>query len=145
MNPQAAITLQPEYTRQLVHFLYQITPETLPAEVIDRARYFFLDYLAVAIRGSQEESAKCVQRIYNGLDLDKLNFLSPAERPPRIVGVGRLVEKKGFATLIEACAILKERGSRFECEIVGDGALKTTGSWRTRPRTLSRAACTGAS
>jgi len=66
-------------------------------------------------------AAKCVQRIYNGLDLDKLNFLSPAERPPRIVGVGRLVEKKGFATLIEACAILKERGSRFECEIVGDG------------------------
>src|SRR5438552_3180492 len=63
MNPQIAISLQPEYTRQLVHFLYQVTPETLPAEVIDRARYFFLDYLAVAIRGSQEESAKCVQRM----------------------------------------------------------------------------------
>ena len=58
MNPQTAVTLQPEYTRQLVHFLYQIRPETLPAEVMDRARYFFLDYLSVAIRGSQEESAK---------------------------------------------------------------------------------------
>jgi 2-methylcitrate dehydratase PrpD len=38
-------------------------PEALPVEVLDRARYFFLDYLAVAIRGSQEESAKCVQRM----------------------------------------------------------------------------------
>ena len=68
MNPQTAITLQPEYTRQLVHFLYQIRPETLPAEVMDRARYFFLDYLSVAIRGSQEESAKCVQRMIQRID-----------------------------------------------------------------------------
>jgi glycosyltransferase involved in cell wall biosynthesis len=30
---------------------------------------------------------------------------APRERPPRIVGVGRLVEKKGFVDLIEACAI----------------------------------------
>ena len=55
--------MNPQYTCQLVHFLHQIGPETLPAEVMDRARYFFLDYLAVAIRGSQEESAKCVQRM----------------------------------------------------------------------------------
>jgi len=69
-------------------------------------------------------AADRVQRIYNGLDLEKLRFVSPAERPGRIVAVGRLVEKKGFATLIEACAILKDRGRRFECEIVGDGELE---------------------
>lgn len=68
-------------------------------------------------------AAERVQRIYNGLDLENLRFQSPAERPARIVGVGRLVEKKGFATLIEACAILKDRGQRFECQIVGDGEL----------------------
>ena len=68
-------------------------------------------------------AADRVQRIYNGLDLENLRFLSPAERPPRILGVGRLVEKKGFATLIEACAILKQHGQRFECDIVGDGEL----------------------
>ena len=73
------------------------------------------------LRDNYGAAAERVQRIYNGLDLDKLHFVSPAERPPRIVGVGRLVEKKGFGCLIEACAILKERGRRFECEIVGDG------------------------
>jgi len=56
MNP-------PEYTRELVEFLHALTPEQLPAEVMDRARYFLLDYLSVALRGSQEESARCVQRM----------------------------------------------------------------------------------
>jgi glycosyltransferase involved in cell wall biosynthesis len=73
------------------------------------------------LRETYGAAAGRVQRIYNGLDLEKLHFLSAAERPPRIVGVGRLVEKKGFGCLIEACAILKERGRRFDCEIVGDG------------------------
>ena len=37
----------------------------------------------------------------------------------RILGVGRLVAKKGFETLIEACAVLQERGVPFEARIVG--------------------------
>ena len=44
---------------------------------------------------------------------------------PRIVSVGRSVEKKGFADLIEACRILRERGRTFECAIVGGGPLDT--------------------
>ena len=60
--------MSPQYTCQLVHFLHQISPETLPADVMDRARYFFLDYLSVAIRGSQEESAKCAQRMIQRID-----------------------------------------------------------------------------
>ena len=35
----------------------------MPAEVLDRARYFLLDYLACAIRGSREESSAAVQRM----------------------------------------------------------------------------------
>lgn len=59
----SASSSKPEYTRQLVEFLRGIRPESLPAAVIDRARYFLLDYLSVAIRGSQEESARCVQHM----------------------------------------------------------------------------------
>src|SRR5215831_17271992 len=62
MTP-AASKPQSEYTRELVEFLHAINPESLPAQVLDRARYFLLDYLAVAIRASQEESARCVQRM----------------------------------------------------------------------------------
>src|SRR6476646_5581740 len=53
----------PQYTCELVGFLHALRPEDLSAEVLDRARYFLLDYLAVAIRGSREESARSVQRM----------------------------------------------------------------------------------
>jgi 2-methylcitrate dehydratase PrpD len=52
-----------EYTRDLVEFLHPLQARSLPAEVLDRARYFLVDYLAVAIRGSREESAQAVQRM----------------------------------------------------------------------------------
>lgn len=38
-----------------------------------------------------------------------------------IVCVGSLEEKKGQTYLIEACRLLKERGLRFECHLIGDG------------------------
>ncbi len=53
----------PHYTRDLVQFLHGVEPNTLPAEVLDRARYFLLDYLSVAIRGSREESSVAVQHM----------------------------------------------------------------------------------
>jgi len=52
-----------EYTRDLVEFLHGLEPGGLPAEVLDRARYFLVDYLAVAIRGSREDSSKAVRRM----------------------------------------------------------------------------------
>ncbi len=63
MNPAPSRSAQPEYTRELVTFLHRLGPQSLPAEVLDRARYFLLDYLAVAVRGSREESARTVQRM----------------------------------------------------------------------------------
>ncbi|HKX30954.1 MAG TPA: glycosyltransferase family 4 protein [Blastocatellia bacterium] len=66
--------------------------------------------------------------IYHGLDL---SFFIPAAKPgsgisdpaapPLILSIGRLVEKKGFTYLIEACGRLKEQGYRFECRIIGGG------------------------
>ncbi|MDQ3781213.1 MAG: glycosyltransferase [Chloroflexota bacterium] len=64
-----------------------------------------------------------VTRIYNGLDLEQFspNGIHPAD-PPLILGVGRLVEKKGFDDLIRACAELRRTGSRFTCRIIGKGS-----------------------
>jgi 2-methylcitrate dehydratase PrpD len=53
----------PQYTHELVEFLHALSPGHLPAEVLDRASYFLLDYLSVAIRGSREESAQAVRRM----------------------------------------------------------------------------------
>lgn len=47
-------------------------------------------------------------------------------RPFRILSVGRLVEKKGFVDLVDACALLRDRGVRFDCEIIGEGPERRT-------------------
>jgi glycosyltransferase involved in cell wall biosynthesis len=63
-----------------------------------------------------------VFRMYHGIDLERF---SPGHRPPAnpplLLSVGRLREKKGFATLIRACALLRDRDVPFRCEIVGYG------------------------
>ncbi len=64
-----------------------------------------------------------VNKIYNGLDLTEFRYHSPLGREPVICAVGRLVEKKGFHFLIEACRLLKNRGINFQCEIIGSGEL----------------------
>jgi glycosyltransferase involved in cell wall biosynthesis len=40
---------------------------------------------------------------------------------PIVLGVGSLVPKKGFHVLLSACALLRQRGIRFRCVIIGDG------------------------
>lgn len=68
-------------------------------------------------------AAARLRRVYNGLDLKQFPYHEPRQRPPHIIGVGRLVEKKGFRALLEACAILQKRGRRFHCRIIGSGPL----------------------
>jgi glycosyltransferase involved in cell wall biosynthesis len=63
-----------------------------------------------------------VHTIYHGLDTD---YFSPEpgaahDGVPLILAVGRLVEKKGFDQLIDACAQLSQEGVRFTCHIVGE-------------------------
>ena len=57
MNAAIAYSAPPENTRELIEFPQGISADNLPADVLDRARYFLLDYLSVAVRGSMEESA----------------------------------------------------------------------------------------
>jgi colanic acid/amylovoran biosynthesis glycosyltransferase len=81
---------------------------------------FNLEYLTRTYSGS----AARLRRIYNGLDLQRFAFQPPGDRTARVLAVGRLVEKKGFSTLIEACAMLAGRGLAFSCEVIGEGELE---------------------
>ncbi len=66
-----------------------------------------------------------IRRLYNGIDLDLFRPDPAASRTPGLIlGVGRLVEKKGFGHLVSACALLAERGLDFRCEIIGKGPLE---------------------
>lgn len=62
-----------------------------------------------------------IERVYNGLDLDRFRYAPPILRPQRIIAIGRLIEKKGFDDLIDACGLLQDAGARFECRIIGMG------------------------
>src|SRR5262249_51363026 len=66
---------------------------------------FHLDYL----RKTFGVLASHVQRIYNGLDLEEFPYKPPGDRPPVILAVGRLIEKKGFGDLVDACHLLSQR------------------------------------
>ncbi len=65
-----------------------------------------------------------VFRVFNGIAMEGFPAHALAEGPPRILSVGRYVEKKGFADLIEACRLLRDRGLHFTCEIIGGGPLE---------------------
>ncbi|PWD52557.1 colanic acid biosynthesis glycosyltransferase WcaL [Serinibacter arcticus] len=73
-----------------------------------------------------------VRLVYNGLDLEafpaRTGTDDDVEATPttglHVVGVGRLVEKKGFDDLLHAVAILRGRGHRVRATLVGGGELE---------------------
>ena len=74
----------------------------------------------------QSLSSTPVHCIYHGLNADFSRLLrgqpSATRRSGhlRILAVGRLVSKKGFDTLVQACAILKSLDVSFETVIIGE-------------------------
>lgn len=59
--------------------------------------------------------------IYNGLDLASFPAAPlPPDRPRiELLTVGRLIETKGFAYLLEACRLLLDAGRGLHCTIIG--------------------------
>lgn len=86
------------------------------------------DYTARDLRSRFPDAAARVRRVYNGLDLQP--FIQARARTDRaraaggILSVGRLIEKKGYDDLIAACALLRDKGLKFHCRIVGEGPLE---------------------
>ncbi|HEY9767192.1 MAG TPA: glycosyltransferase [Coleofasciculaceae cyanobacterium] len=101
-----------------------VIPEDMTRKIADSAVVVTVsDYNRRYLKQVYGSVAHGVQRIYNGLDLDRFTYVSPENRPPLIISVGRLVEKKGLSILIEACNLLKQWGGDFQCQIVGTGEL----------------------
>jgi len=80
-----------------------------------------------------------VRHAYHGTDLSRFQFGPYAQsKPPVVLAVARLVEKKGLDTLVRACARLRDRGRDFRCHIIGDGPLRKPLSDMIRKYKLSR-------
>src|SRR5256714_947057 len=111
-------------------FMKDLGNEDLLREICDAAEFVAAetDYSRDLLRQRCPNSAAKIQRVYNGIDLER--FPAPrscnGDRIPRIVSVGRLVPFKGFDNLIDACAELARRRIDFVCDIIGDGPLRET-------------------
>lgn len=106
-------------------FHEKVKPEVLRRKLADAKGVVTVsDFNLRYLRRHYNGAAAGVRRIYNGLDLSDFTYAAPHDRPPLIVAVGRLVEKKGFSDLIDACAELKRDARKFHCLIVGNGPLE---------------------
>lgn len=105
-------------------FHESVNPEDLRRKLRDASTVVTVsDYSVAYLQEQFGQDARKVQRIYNGMDLSELEFCLPTKRAPKILSVCRLVEKKGLSYLIEACALLRQWGCEFTCQIVGTGDL----------------------
>jgi glycosyltransferase involved in cell wall biosynthesis len=59
-----------------------------------------------------------------GVDSSRFQRTTPPAGGRTVIGIGRLVEKKGFADLIEAAALLRRDGELERLVIIGDGPLR---------------------
>jgi len=100
-------------------------PDDLRRKLAGAAHVVTVSDFNAAFLVRQFGDAACrVSRLYNGIDLDRFSFSSPHQREPRIVAVGRLIEKKGFGVLVDACELLAQRKEDFVCDIIGAGELE---------------------
>jgi glycosyltransferase involved in cell wall biosynthesis len=102
-----------------------VRPDDLHRKLAEAAAVVTVsDFNLAYLRDTYGPAAAGVRRVYNGLDLERFPYRDPRARPPRVVAVGRLVEKKGFDVLVEAAALLAGRGTACAVDIIGGGELE---------------------
>ncbi len=106
-------------------FHKDVDEEQLGRKIADAAAVVTVSDFNVEDLGERfPESKSRIHRIYNGLNFEAYPYSAPENRPFEIVAVGRLVEKKGFSDLVDACALLAGSHVDFHCTIIGGGDLK---------------------
>lgn len=121
LSPKAELT----YKMGMAHFIVTCTA-------------YNQRYLVDLVKQNLAERIHCV---HHGLNLgafpSNTSNSSMLLRPPLLLAVGRLVEKKGLSYLLRACRILQDQGYTFTCRIVGEGPLRQTLEREIRELALS--------
>lgn len=76
--------------------------------------------------------------VHCGVDLDHIEWRPDGRNGDLILAVGRLVPIKGFDTLVEALALVRQRGRPFRCRLIGDGPLRPVLEARVRALDLEQ-------
>jgi glycosyltransferase involved in cell wall biosynthesis len=79
------------------------------------------DYNRRYLSGIVPEHAARIRTVYHGVDLGRFARNGTARERDLVLSVGTLRVCKGLAELIEAIALLRDRGRRVRLEIVGEG------------------------
>jgi glycosyltransferase involved in cell wall biosynthesis len=121
------------FTAHAQDFLVDLGSDALLREMCGRAAFAVTvsEWSREILAEKCPDAAGKIHRLYNGLPLGEWPEMPPerdaderADATVRIFSVGRLIEFKGFDSLIYACAELKQRGLAFLCEIAGEGPLR---------------------
>lgn len=106
-------------------FHEEVNAEDLRRKMTDAASVITVsDFNVAHLRREHGLAAAKVRRLYNGIDLERFPFGDPEVRERKVIAVGRLIEKKGFAVLVESMALLRSEGVEATCEIIGSGELE---------------------
>jgi colanic acid/amylovoran biosynthesis glycosyltransferase len=111
----------------------------LLAQKMSRAKFtatisvFNKNYLAERVQGA---NAADVRIVHCGVSPALFPMVTALRDSARILAIGRLDHIKGFCHLIDACAILRDKGVAFACDIVGSGPLETSLSAQIRAHGL---------
>ena len=116
------------FTAHAQDFMVDLGSQALLAEMCREAEFVIAvsDFSKGLLQGMCPDSADKIHRVYNGIETASFPT-APAgsdaapDEPLRILAIGRLIEFKGFHHLLQACAILRDRGIAFQCTIAGDG------------------------
>lgn len=111
--------------------IFQYPPVDLVKRVREAAPFITISeynrqYLA-ALSDTLEEGM--IEVIHCGVNLDKFTSLSRhlvVGQTLRILTVARLEHVKGLDILVNACALLRDTGLDFTCDLVGDGSERAT-------------------
>lgn len=99
----------------------------LLAQKMSRAKFtaaisaFNKNYLAERVQGANVADVRIV---HCGVSPTLFPLVTALRDPTRILAIGRLDHIKGFCHLIDACAILRDKGIAFACDVVGSGPLE---------------------
>jgi 2-methylcitrate dehydratase PrpD len=71
-------------TQELAEYCHGLKFQQLPEEVVDRVKYFFLDFIGVCIRGSREDSSKSMYRFVREMGRQGGVVIGTKERVPHL-------------------------------------------------------------
>jgi len=111
------------HANDIFKYDYLLDDKVSDAAAIFAISRFNRDYLLKSYPGAVAER---IHVLPTGVDCERHAYRQRAQpgKVFKLLSVGSLLEKKGHAYLIEACALLRRSGHDVRCRIVGDGPLR---------------------